>query len=286
MDYLKMNFGAEPVKRIELIKEPINPYVLYYYRNKKMISLKMLSNLTGISEDLLRECEKNPNRIIKLDCNKIKNIRNYLDCGEELTNLKSKKRKIEKFYHRFKGHKHFYPVNNSKVVVFDFDGTLTRTRDNYSSWQLVWEYLGYSIDLCDALYRQYKNGDFDHQGWCDETAKYFCERNLRAEHMDEIAKDIEWVEGAIETLIEIKEKGVKLYICSGAMKDLINIKLGDYRYLFDDIQCNEFTYNRDGYFNGIKGTQFDFEGKPFKLKMDVSPKKPNEPTIEMKERKE
>lgn len=31
---------------------------------------------------------------------------------------------------------------------------------------------------------------------------------------------------------------------------------------------------------------FDFEGKPFKFKMDVNPKKPNEPTIEMKERKE
>lgn len=29
----------------------------------------------------------------------------------------------------------------------------------------------------------------------------------------------------------------------------------------------------------------DFEGKPFKIKMDVSPRKPSEPTIEMKERR-
>ena len=30
--------------------------------------------------------------------------------------------------------------------------------------------------------------------------------------------------------------------------------------------------------------EFDFEGKPFKIQMDVKPQKINEPTIEMKER--
>lgn len=29
---------------------------------------------------------------------------------------------------------------------------------------------------------------------------------------------------------------------------------------------------------------FDFEGKPFKIKLDVTPQKPNAPTIQMKER--
>ena len=29
---------------------------------------------------------------------------------------------------------------------------------------------------------------------------------------------------------------------------------------------------------------FDYEGKPFKIKLDVKPQKPNAPTIEMKER--
>lgn len=30
----------------------------------------------------------------------------------------------------------------------------------------------------------------------------------------------------------------------------------------------------------------EYEGKPFKIKMDVKPQKPNGPTIELKERKE
>ena len=29
---------------------------------------------------------------------------------------------------------------------------------------------------------------------------------------------------------------------------------------------------------------FDYEGKPFKIKLDLEPQKPNAPTIEMKER--
>ena len=30
--------------------------------------------------------------------------------------------------------------------------------------------------------------------------------------------------------------------------------------------------------------KFDFEGKPFTIQMNIKPQKPNEPTIEMKER--
>lgn len=241
---------------------PLDPFAMFYYRNKKMVSFIKLSQITGIPEDELREYElfeNEQNRVKMINKDNIEAICNVLDC-----NLAYEDRNgvMANFYHAYKGKKRFYPVNDAKVVVFDFDGTLTHVKNNRTSWELIWLYLGYTLNDCGSLYRQFMNKEFDHQEWCDRTARFFSQKNLKSSDMEKIAQNIRLVDGTIETLRFLKGKGIKLYICSGAMDDLIDtIFKIDERNLFEKIECNRFSYDRNGYLKSIQGTQFDFEGK-------------------------
>lgn len=240
----------------------IDPHVMFYYRNKKTLSFASLAKKTGISEDELREYETydNPNERIKtVNKDKAEAIMNILDCD---LMQEDEDEVMEFFYKAYKGMKRFYPVDNVKAVVLDFDGTLTRVKDNRSSWELIWLYLGYSLNDCGSLYRQFMNKEFDHQEWCDRTARKFSQKNFKSSDMSKIAQNITLVDGVIETLKFLKDKGIKLYICSGAMNDLISTVFeGEERTLFDGIVCNEFSYDSRGCLKAIQGTQYDFEGK-------------------------
>ena len=243
--------------------EAINPYVLFYYRNYKMISFRKLAELTKISEEKLREYEsvKKDKPFKKASIEDIRKIRNALDCDEVITSENTDEKMI-KFYNNYKGNGRFYPVNSVKVIVFDFDGTLTRTTNNYSSWQLIWLYLGYTLDDCGRYYRKFMNNELSHQEWCDITADAFIKKGLTTKDMEEIAKEVTLINGTMETLKIIKEKGVKLYICSGAMDDMIDYVLKDNKSLFEEEPaCNKFSYDKEGKLKSIKGTKYDFEGK-------------------------
>lgn len=238
----------------------INPYVLYYYRNDKGMSFRKLSEITKIPEEVIRGYEKEDNLPRKVAIEDIQKIRNALDC-DEIISSEYTEEKFIKFYKLHKGKGRFYPVNDAKVVVFDFDGTLTKTRNNYSSWQLIWLYLGYKLDECGRYHRKYINNELTHQEWCDVTADCFMKKGLTASDVEEISKEITLIDGTIETLKYIKERGVKLYICSGAMGDMIEYVLKENKNLFEDISCNKFSYDKQGKLNSIKGTKYDFEGK-------------------------
>lgn len=260
---------------IESDKElKIDPHVMFYYRNKRMLSFVSLSKKTGIPEEELREYETYENaeeRIKTVKKERAEAIMNILDCNltqEDESSI------MANFYKAYKGRKRFYPVDKAKVVVFDFDGTLTRVKDNRSSWELIWLYLGYSLNDCGSLYRQFMNKEFDHQEWCDITARKFSQRDFKSSDMSKIAQNVTLIDGTVETLNFLKEKGIKLYICSGAMDDLITtIFGGEERKLFDEIVCNKFSYDRGGCLKAIQGTQYDFEGKADFIKMVIEKNK-------------
>lgn len=257
--------GIKTVKSIDskARSEIINPYVLYYYRNLRMVSFRKLSELTRIPEDKLRGYEviDRDGRILQsASTQDIQKIRNALDCDEEISG-ENIDESMKAFYNKYKGTGRFYPVNSAKVVVFDFDGTLTKTQNSYSSWQLIWLYLGYKLDDCGRFHRKYINKELTHQEWCDITADHFIEKGLSSKDIEEVSKQITLVEGTIDTLKFIKDRGVKLYICSGAMDDIIENVFKDENCLFDDISCNRFNYDKQGRLKSITGTMYDFEGK-------------------------
>lgn len=152
-------------------------------------------------------------------------------------------------------------TGHTQAVVFDFDGTLTKTKLR-TTWESLWELLGYDVQECRDLHKQYDKGEFTHQEWCDKTAERFIEKKLTRQQVFEFAKTIKLIPGCKKTVQALKEKNIKLYIVSGSIKDIIENVLGNTHSFFTEIKANEFMFDtQTSILSKIIGTKYDFEGK-------------------------
>lgn len=168
----------------------------------------------------------------------------------------------------FKRKKGKYPI---KAIVFDFDGTIStcKSESRNSSWEKIWESLGYSIEDCESLYKDFRNGklgkgDTAHQKWCDITCLKFRQKGLNKAKLKEISEDFELLKGTKQGISEFKKKNIKIYLLSGSIIQMITYIWGDeLDNYFDRYMANRFQFDNtgEGLLNKIIGTKYDFEGK-------------------------
>lgn len=155
----------------------------------------------------------------------------------------------------------YNPTGHTQVVVFDFDGTLTKTRKNQTSWEAIWNSLGYLENACKELHHQFDEGKISHSEWCKITEKKFKEMYMHRDVLEKISKKIHLIKGVRDTFLVLRRKNIKIYIVSGSIDSIITSVLGSTNQYVQEIQANEFKYNQAGFLTEIVGTQFDFEGK-------------------------
>ncbi len=152
--------------------------------------------------------------------------------------------------------------NSKRVVVFDFDGTLTKPRVDANTWELLWESLGYDVSECEKYHRQFSRGEISHEEWCEITEKRFKEAGCSKKNLKETALKAELVDDVVEVIGELRSKGILLYILSGSIKQYIELVLGkEISSCFAEIKANRMTFDDQGMLDGIIGTPYDFEGK-------------------------
>jgi len=269
-------------RRSELVR--VNGYKLFYFRANHKLSFASLARLTGLQPALLRKLEK-----VKQEKGALKessfNVceRNALDRLEEAlacrgTLLAGKAddflTQYMQFYYIYKTAKPG-PVRGdqppplafkTRAVVFDFDGTLTRSDDDRTTWEKIWVMLGYSIKDCADLHLRFQRKEFSHQIWCDRTRDKFRVKALTTEQLKSIAREIHLVDGVRETVETLRKEGVNLFILSGSIRSIIQEILGDLRTEFEEIKANEVLFDAQGIISQIQGTPYDFEGKATFLK--------------------
>ncbi len=264
------NISTEKYKCIDDIK--INGVKLFYYRNKKNYTIYKLAdcliknrvkskeydlkNLIESFENV--DIEKKQIKFKKTNYFILKKLETILNCKGELSNLTITKQ--EKFI--FKNNKkHFcIPVTNVKAVVFDFDGTLTIKNDNKSCWQRIWSLIGDPNNLCVEYYNMFKRGEINHKKWCDLTLDYFKKKNLTKCQVEQLANEITLIQDCEEVFKILKEKEVKIYICSGSIYSILEKVLGNLKNYIEETRANNFVYEND-IIHEINGTKFDFKGK-------------------------
>ena len=257
----------------------INSFKLYYFRRNQNISLVNLSNCSGIKTSRIQKIEdagKRKSHIEVEDFEQVtydeaQRIANCLKCS--IGNIKAGLpddflSQYLLYYFKNKGTQQrkrkktkdisLFPA---KVVVFDFDGTLTISHNNYTTWEKIWLYLGYEVNECAELHRQYSIAEITHKQWCTITEKKFQSNKLNSSDVDKIADEIKLIDGASEVISELYNLGIRLYICSGSIKPIIKRILGDLYYKFIDVKANDFIFDSQGYLKAIIGTKYDFEGK-------------------------
>ncbi len=149
-----------------------------------------------------------------------------------------------------------------KVVVFDFDGTLTISHGNL--WKKIWCELGYDvgpISYYRSLLYSFFEGKLSHKEWCELTLKAYQEKEFNIQKFDEIIDTIEMQNGAIELIKYLHSSGIEIHIVSGNIVYAINRVLKENVQYISMIKANEFIFDKSGKITDIIGTKYDHEGK-------------------------
>jgi HAD superfamily phosphoserine phosphatase-like hydrolase len=260
-------------KRKSLVIKKINSLKLFYCRKLKGLSEQDLGKICKISElDIIRyesfdiskgvfdnECFPNCplSDIQKLEAALSIRKENGLEIKDTRNNYMGY---LLTFYYKNKLNLLY---NNIKAVVFDFDGTLTKSHERLSTWQKIWVELGYSVDDCNRYHREYDEKRITHKQWCQITCQHFQRKHLTQRNISEISSRISLIEGCSPTLRKLKNNNIHLYIVSGSIREIIMEVLGpDLSQLFERIYANRMEFHhKNGELKNIIGTEYDFEGK-------------------------
>ena len=150
-----------------------------------------------------------------------------------------------------------------KAIIFDFDGTLTKKDQNI--WKMLWEKCGYGTgpdSLYVKLYKEHRiQKKITREQWFSSTCTAF--RFTRMHHKDlvNVSQQIELLPGTEKLIKTLHQKGYKLYIVSGCIKETIELVLGDLTKYFTHIESNQCQFKSDGYLDKLIPTPYDYEGK-------------------------
>lgn len=274
----------QPPKRAPGVR--INPYKLFFFRTQQGMTIGDLAKKVKISKQVLGRLERVDKKGLltissfpKCDPEIVLRIEEALEC-ERTLHAGRRDDFLSAYIQYYATYKGKAPspgpttmtrqIFSTKVAVFDFDGTLTLSESNETTWERIWQALGYEIDECAHYHRLYSEGSITHAKWCQITQEKFAAKGLTRPQLDALADGIRLVPGTKETLQILRDKGVRLVILSGSIKSIILRVLGDLRFLFDDVKANDILFNAAGELIAIEGTRFDFEGKATYLKRLIS----------------
>lgn len=153
-------------------------------------------------------------------------------------------------------------MKKRKVVVFDFDGTLTLNDENPLESLLV---------LCGMpkiMVRKFRNSYHSRLKVTDRQkllwgilSKFFHLSNIDMGILNAIGGSQTMIGGITEAITELKSRGYEIHLLSGGLKPIVMKALGKDAELFDKIVANEVEFSRDGILKNVKYHGFDNAGK-------------------------
>lgn len=154
-----------------------------------------------------------------------------------------------------------------RLVCFDVDGTLI---ENVKfSWQLFHDYFGIDQQRREQGRSAFARGDFTYEQWAKHDVELWKERKVtKQDFSDAIAHhQATLVQGARETLEELKAHRMKLAVISGSLNVMLEHFLPDYEKLFDDVYLSRLLFGKNGTISGVNATQYDNEHKATALRL-------------------
>jgi len=148
-----------------------------------------------------------------------------------------------------------------KAIIFDFEGTLTKSDNDHTTWERLWAQLGYDDNECGKLEHRYFKHEIDHEQWCQLTLEKFKEKGLTRDAVRSLGRSIQLIDGFAATIERIHQSQIPMYIVSGSIWDVVISALGEFKKYFARVEANNFAYTDEGVIENIVGTKYDFEGK-------------------------
>jgi HAD superfamily PSPase-like hydrolase len=145
------------------------------------------------------------------------------------------------------------------LICFDVDGTLI------DDTTFIWETL-HDCFQTDPVVRKfwsdaYWQGKISYAEWATKDVELWMEKDINRTRMMEMISNLKPMEGALDTLDNLKEKSHILGIISGSLDIALESTIGDCDHYFDYVFLNRLTFDSEGKLQGITPTPYDIEHK-------------------------
>jgi phosphoserine phosphatase len=150
------------------------------------------------------------------------------------------------------------------LVAFDVDGTLVHHPEDKTVWEVLNFRLTGSDDQNAERWGLYKEGKLSYAEWVALDIGSWREAGATRELMMNSLEGLTLVEGARETLHELKAQGVRLAVISGTLDFLLDALFPDHP--FDEVYTNRLVFDAEGGISHWHATPFDMEGKGIALR--------------------
>lgn len=157
------------------------------------------------------------------------------------------------------------PKPKFRLVCFDLDGTIIDEITNF--WGFVCTEYGCDMSKKGLAVEKFMNNLITYNEWVEHDVEMWREKGLTREDFARAVKKLKLMKGAIETIKELKKKGLKLAIISDSLDIALEVLMPDYMKLFDDVLINRLFFGRDGKISGWEATKYGIERKADGLRM-------------------
>lgn len=160
-----------------------------------------------------------------------------------------------------------------KLVCFDVDGTLI---DNVEySWKVFHDFFEVDQKRREKAKKAFYNGEISYLEWAQHDLNLWIEKKAKKEDFIKAIKhaNLKLMEGALETINELKKRNFKLAIISGSLSVILEYFIPNYKEIFDDIFLSWIDFDGEGNIRKIEATSFDMEHKATALKKIVEKEK-------------
>ena len=156
------------------------------------------------------------------------------------------------------------PRKRIDLICFDVDGTLI----THPSGMVIWEVLnlkfGGSRDINKRRYEMYHRGELPYDEWVALDVGGWISAGATRADIVEVASEFSLVDGARETVEELRRRGYKLAVISGTLDVLLEHLFPGHP--FDTVYTNRVFFDEGGKLTRWKATPFDGHGKPLALR--------------------
>lgn len=150
-----------------------------------------------------------------------------------------------------------------KFVGFDWDGTLARAPVKHS-WTAIDTALGRTAEM-NALEERYLHGEMDYLEWCIQSIDAYIRFGLTEKVLREIDDKTTLCKGALETINELKSKGIKVCIISGGIYNFYEYLSRRFGFSMDcAIFATTFKFDKTG---ALVGGDYGASARESKLRV-------------------
>jgi phosphoserine phosphatase len=150
------------------------------------------------------------------------------------------------------------------LVAFDVDGTLVHHPEDKTVWEVLNHRFTGSDDQNILRWDLYKSGKLSYAEWVALDIASWRDAGATRDTITASLDELTLVEGARETLRELKSHGARLAVISGTLDLLLDTLFPDHP--FDEVYTNRIAFDALGRIAHWHATPFDMDGKGVALR--------------------